>query len=198
MDSRERVLKAVNFQKPDRVGCKYSSQHKLLTQKEIYFVSPQIFRGIKSARRCNDTKRDFSLQKTRTPCATKFNCRSRLPPTCSSSQSMVRLQQTTQAFDANNLRCFFNSVFGLNDPAQRLVNAFVMVILTILFKNIFKLLYRGQNQMIQTLGFYGFDIAFGVAIQIWTSRRKPHWFHADALQYLMESIGSIQRITIMD
>jgi len=79
-----------------------------------------------------------------------------------------------------------------------MMNAFVMLILTILLKNIFELRYGGQNQIIQTLGFYGFDIAFGVAIQIWASGRELHRFYPRTLQYLMESFGSIQRISIMD
>ena len=111
---------------------------------------------------------------------------------------MVRLQQATQTLNANNLSPIIYRMFRLNDPAQRLMNSFVMIILTALGNRIFKLLYRGQNQVIQTLEFFRFDIAVRIAIQIWTSRRKPQWFHADALQYPMKSVGSIQRITIMD
>jgi len=55
-------------------------------------------------------------------------------------------------------------VFGLNDPVQRLMNPFVMIIFTILRNRIFKLLHGRQNQMIQTLRFHGFDKAFGVTI----------------------------------
>ena len=69
---------------------------------------------------------------------------------------------------------------------------------TILPKRIFQLRHGRQNQMIQALGFYGFDIAFGVAIQIWASGRKFHRFYSRALQDLMESLCAIQRISIMD
>ena len=54
---------------------------------------------------------------------------------------MVRLQQSTQALNADNFGCIINQVFRLDDPPYSLMNPFMMIILTVLPKNIFKLLH---------------------------------------------------------
>ncbi len=48
---------------------------------------------------------------------------------------MIRLQQSAQTLDANNLSFLVDGVFWLNDPVQRLMNPFVMIILTVLLKS---------------------------------------------------------------
>jgi len=50
--------------------------------------------------------------------------------------------------------------FGFNDATQGLMNSFVVIIVSELSKDIVKLLDGGENQMIQTFGFDGFDKAF--------------------------------------
>ena len=52
---------------------------------------------------------------------------------------MIRLQKSAQSLDANNLRLIVDGMFGLNDSVQRLMNAFMMIILTVLLEGIFKL-----------------------------------------------------------
>jgi hypothetical protein len=82
---------------------------------------------------------------------------------------MVRLQQSAQTLNANNIHRIINRVLRLNDPPYSLMDTFMMIIRTILLNDIVKMLHGGQNQMVQTLGFDGFDKSFRVAVQIRTS-----------------------------
>ena len=77
-----------------------------------------------------------------------FDCQRRYPPH-SCSQSVIRLQQSAQAPDADNFSRIINRMFGLDDPAQRLMNPFVMIVFTILPKRIFQLRHGRQNQIIR-------------------------------------------------
>ena len=52
---------------------------------------------------------------------------------------MIRLQQASQPFNTDNLSRLVDGMFGLNDLVQRLMNPFVMIILTVLLEGIFKL-----------------------------------------------------------
>ncbi|MCP4610622.1 MAG: hypothetical protein GY845_18080 [Planctomycetes bacterium] len=47
---------------------------------------------------------------------------------------MVRLQQSTQALNADNFGCIINRMFRLDDPPYSLMNPFMMIILTVLPK----------------------------------------------------------------
>ena len=69
-----------------------------------------------------------------------FDCRRRCPPH-SCGQSMVRLQQSTQTLNANDLSRIINRMLGLDYSIQGLMNTFMVVILTILLKDIFKLIH---------------------------------------------------------
>ena len=53
---------------------------------------------------------------------------------------MIGFEQPAKPFNALNFCIVINVVFWLNDPAQRLMNSFVVIILTILLQDIFELL----------------------------------------------------------
>ena len=74
------------------------------------------------------------------------------------------------------------------------MNAFMMIILTVLLEGIFKLPNGRQNQMIQTFEFDGFDKAFGITIQIRTSSWEFYWLYPRALQNIMESYNTPQKL----
>ncbi len=77
---------------------------------------------------------------------------------------MIGFQQSAETFDADNFSIVINLVFRLDDFFQRLMNSFMMIIFTEFFENVFKLLNRGKDQIIQTFGFNSFHEAFCVSI----------------------------------
>lgn len=79
---------------------------------------------------------------------------------------MIRFEQPAEASDALDLGIAISLILWLDDPAQPPMNSLMMIILTVLLQDIFKLLDRREDQMVEAFSFYGFDKPFGVGIQI--------------------------------
>ncbi|AQT69031.1 hypothetical protein STSP2_02211 [Anaerohalosphaera lusitana] len=65
------------------------------------------------------------------------------------SQAVVGFQQSAKAFDALDFGRFVKLVLCFDDPAQRLVNAFVVIIVAVLIEHVLELFDGRQNQMIK-------------------------------------------------
>ena len=106
----------------------------------------------------------------------KFDCRRH----CSlplKQPAYVTISTIPQTLNADNLSPRINRVFGLNNLPNSLMDPFMTIIRTILLDDVFRMPYREQYQMIQTLRSDGFDKAFRIAIQIRTSGWKLHGFY---------------------